>query len=216
MHRKARFRQKNQFIKVDYTEICTTSLSKHIGKGGRPGFCVENRAPGSVVGLKESRRIFNRSGRSLKFSPSNRSFRFADSLYESLGLVTIPLETPPGIPTIGVSLDVISADVPELLGMDVMDNHSLTPCTMSNRLIRRKVLDNKIHSHSYTIGDWSVPLKRYEGHLYAHMSIPFLTFFSKPQLLKLHRHFFHLSSENFYNLLKNARPEDTTPETQQF
>lgn len=171
-------------------------------------------APRSVFGLKEARRIFNRIGRSLQLRPSSRSFRFADSLYESLGVVKMPLETPPGIPSISVPLDVISADVPALLGLDVMDNHSLTPCTVSNRLIRRKVLDNKTHSHSYVIDDWSVPLKRYEGHLYANICVPVSTFFSKPQLLKLHRHFFHPSSEKLYKLSKKARPEDTTPETQ--
>ena len=35
------------------------------------------------------------------------------------------------------------------------------------------------------------------------------------QLLKLHRHFFHPSSEKLYKLLKRAHPADTTPETQQ-
>lgn len=191
MHRKVRIRHKTQWLgaKVDCTEICTTSLSKHTGKERRPGFCVYIGAPRSVVWLKEVMRMYNRIGRCLKLIPSNRKFRFADSEFESLGTAMIPLETPPGIPTIQVSLDVVSTDVPALLGRDVMDENSLTPCTVSNRLVKRTVVDHKNPSQSYTMNEWSVPLKRYEGHLYAQVSIPVLTFFSKPQLLKLHRHF---------------------------
>ena len=111
-------------------------------------------------------------------------------------------------------LDVISADIPALLGMDVMDENSLTPCTVSNRFIKRTVVDHQNSSQSYVMDGWSVPLKRYEGHLYAQMSLPVLTFFSTAQLQKLHRHLFHPSSEKLYKLLKKARLEDTTPETQ--
>ena len=162
---------------MDCPKICTSSLSKRTSKGGRPGFCVDIGAPRSVVGLKEARRLYNRIGRRLRLTPSNRTFRFADSEHESLGTIIIPLETPPGISTIQVCLDVVSADVPALLGMDVMDENSLTPCTVSNRLIKRTVADHKNPSHYYIMDDWSVPLKRHEGHLYAQVSIPVLTFF---------------------------------------
>lgn len=127
----------------------------------------------------------------------------------------IPLETPLSIPTIKVTLDAILADILALLGMDVMDANSLTACTVSNSFITRRIVDCKNTSQSYLIDDWSAPLKRHEGHLYAEMSLLVRTLFSKAQLLKLHRHFFHPSSEKLYRLLRKASPEDTTPETRQ-
>ena len=107
-HKKAKFRYKHSgnSTKVNCAEICTTSLSKQAAKGSRPGFCVDIGAPRSVVGLKEARRIYGCTGRRFQPRPSNRKFCFADSVFESLGTVMIPLETPPGIPTIKVTLIV--------------------------------------------------------------------------------------------------------------
>ena len=164
-HRKARLRHKSRWqgAKVDSTEIGTTSLSKEASKGRRTGFCVDIGAPRSFVGMKEAIRIFSCIGGHLKLVPPSRRCRFADSLYESIRVVMIPLKTPPGIPIIKASLDVILADVRALLGMD--DNHSLTPRRVSNRQIRRTVVDHRDPSHSYIINDCSVPLIRHEGHL---------------------------------------------------
>jgi hypothetical protein len=39
--------------------------------------------------------------------------------------------------------------------------------------------------------------------------------FFKSELTKMHRGFYHLSSENLLNLLKRARPDDTNQETMQ-
>ena len=45
--------------------------------------------------------------------------------------------TPPGMNPIMVKVDVVRADIPALLGMNLLDKESLTPCTISNRLIHR-------------------------------------------------------------------------------
>ena len=45
------------------------------------------------------------------------------------------------------------------------------------------------------------------------MCFPIDTFFSKPQLKKLHRNFCHPSADKLFKLLKRARPDETTPET---
>lgn len=49
----------------------------------------------------------------------------------------IPLFTPPVVHKVPVSMDVIDANIPALLGLDVFDSESLTPCTVSDRLINR-------------------------------------------------------------------------------
>lgn len=124
----------------------------------------------------------------------------------------IPLGTPPGVPTIQVLFGVISADVPDMMGMYVLDQHSLTPYTVSSRLIKTIIVEHG--DNSYAIYDWHVHLTRSDGHLNARYSVPALKMFTTQQLTKLHRQFFHPSSEKRYNLLRKVRPEDTTPETQ--
>ena len=86
------------------------------------GFCVDIGAPKSVVGYKEIKRIFARQGLRLgKLENSSSRFRFADTTFQSHGQVTIPLATSPGVPPIQVPLDVVSADIPALLGLDILD-----------------------------------------------------------------------------------------------
>lgn len=77
----------------------------------------------------------------------------------------IPLDKPPGIPTIIVLVDVISAGCPGLMGMDILHQHSFTPSTVTNQLIKRTIVDKG--DKYYAIYDCHIPLKRSDGHLYA-------------------------------------------------
>lgn len=79
--------------------------------------------------------------------------------------IMILLDTPPGIPTIPVLVDVISANVPALMEMDVLDQHLLTPCTVTNRLVKRTIVVEG--DNYYGMDDWYIPLTRFDGHLYA-------------------------------------------------
>lgn len=140
-------------------------------------------------------------------------FRFADSTYDSLGKINIPLRTPVGQPIIFVEMDVVTANIPALLGMDIMDKESLTPCTVSNRLIKRVPIGKAKGEIEYC-DQWHVPLTRSAStHLYAQMDFGVQIFFSKAQLLKIHRHFNHPSANKLFNLIKKARPEHATNET---
>ena len=130
----------------------------------------------------------------------------------------IPLATPTGIPPIWVSLDVVAADVPALLGLDVLYTHALLLDTFSNCLRKRIVLDKHGENDGKNedvsiIDEWIVPLERYHGHIYAPFGFSTRTFFTRPELVKLHRQFAHPSTHKLYNLLKRARPEEATPET---
>ncbi len=51
----------------------------------------------------------------------------------------LPLATPDGISLIYASLDVVSVDVPALLGLGVLDSESLFDDTVTNRLVKRVV-----------------------------------------------------------------------------
>ena len=92
-------------------------------KSRRPiGLCCDTGAPKSVVGTKELNRIFSALGmHRRKLQGSHHRFRFADITFESRGRVSLTLRTPPGIPAVIVELDVVEADIPALLGMDILD-----------------------------------------------------------------------------------------------
>lgn len=202
---------------VDCTEQCVTSLS--CCKGKRPGFCVDTGAPSSVIGLKELRRIANVYGRRLiRLRKSLKRFRFADASFNSLGQVEIPLATPGHLKPIYVNLDVVSADVPALLGLDILDTESLFPDTAMNQLTKKIILDNitdqdgKFHA-KFPVEEWSIPLMRHYGHIYVAFSFPSCVYFSITNLQKIHRQFAHTTVDKLYQLLKRARPEETTAET---
>ena len=139
----------------------------------RPGFCVDTGAPSSVIGLKELRRLPASFGRHLlRLKKSHKQFRFADASFESLGHIKIPLGTPPGVSPVYISLEVVSADVPALLGMDVLDAESLVADPCSNELKKRIVLQNiegtdGTRLDNVAVDKWSIPLTRYLGHIYA-------------------------------------------------
>ena len=66
-------------------------------------------------------------------------FLFPDVTLESLGQVSLLLATPPGKASIFVVMDVVPADIPPLLGMDVLDRESSIADTVAYRLTRSSV-----------------------------------------------------------------------------
>lgn len=103
-HRKACKKQKGAAIKINFSCIFVSDLRK-LNKSAKKaaGFCVDVGAPRSVIGLKDLHRF--RSMLSMKranLHPSENRFRFGDSVYDSLGQVTLQLDTPHGIPSIDV------------------------------------------------------------------------------------------------------------------
>ena len=154
----------------------------------------------------------------LQLRRSYKKFRFADALFSSLGSVDIPLLTPDRIPPIFITTDVVSADITALLGHDVLDSESLVADTFEGRLRKRiKVSDFKKSDgkqmSDIVIDAWSVPLSRHLGHIYASFVFSPRMYFTRIQLMKLHKKFAHPSAQKLCNLLKSSRPEDATPET---
>ena len=147
-----------------------------------------------------------------KLNSSHNRFRFADTTFKSLGTVTIPLAAPAGIKPIPVVLDIVDADIPALLGLDVLDKESLVADTVTNLLTKRTLLRLQNGQHRYR-DEWSIPLLRSRSrHVYAEMDFTPSTFFTRAQLTKIHRQFFHPSAEKLFKLLHRARPDEATPE----
>lgn len=76
--------------------------------------------------------------------PSQNLFNFSDAKYKSLGISMINLETPSGIPPIMIKMHVVSADIPDLLGINLLECETITPYTVSNTLINRVTVRVKI------------------------------------------------------------------------
>ena len=102
-----------------------------------------------------------------KILPSLNRFIFADSVYDSLGKVSIPLLKSPANHTVIVGMYVLNTDIPAPLCLGVLGKEFLTPCTVFNRLIKRVATKDIGGSVNYT-DEWSVPSRRSKGgHLYA-------------------------------------------------
>lgn len=195
-------------IEINYS-ITPTHTRDELLKNGRPiGFCIDIGTPRSVIGKQElSRLLHYLGGRGRKLRPSMNSFRFVDTVYESLGTTVFPLRTTSHVDTILVKIDVVGTNVPALLGLDAMDEHSLTPCIVTNMLVQRVVKNGK------TTDDWSIKITRAQSnHLFAPLQLLSLTGFTRVQLHKLHRQIFHTSPDKLFNLIRKARPEHASPE----
>jgi len=177
------------------------------------GFCADIGAPKSVIGRKQLSRIMTAVGvRKRKLKLSRNRFWFADTCFKSWER-SIAIEKPSNVPRVYVEMDVVDADIPALLGLDVLDRERLVADTVFNGLARR-VWVKKVNGRDIYIDEWFVPLVRSSsGHVYVSMDIGQHTFFSVAQLQRLHRQFYHPSAEKLFQLLRKARPEDVTPET---
>ena len=167
-HRKGYSRHKTAHTDVNITDVFVSKM-RRASRDRRPiGFCVDIGSPRCVFGIKELNRIFHSFGRRIPdLRQSHRLFRFGDMSCVSLGTCTIPVCTPPGIPSIQVEIDVVSAEFPALLGMNVLDSESLTPCTISNRLVHRQEIKRDGEESTF-VEKWSIPLVRAKSnHLFA-------------------------------------------------
>lgn len=94
--------------------------------------------------MEEFKRIRGQIGlHNMKIRPSKCGFKFANATYSSLGSIELPLHTTPSIPTIIVNMEIVPADVPALLGLDVLDEHQLTVDTVINILAKRRRVVNE-------------------------------------------------------------------------
>lgn len=166
------------------------------------------------MGRKEFNRIIAAFGHHRrKILPSKNKFTVADAVYESLGKITIPIGTPPGIPRVFVEIEIVNAEIPALLGMDIMNKGSITPCIVSNGLAKRVLVPQESECPKLE-DEWSIPIRRSRSsQLYVDMDISTSMFFTKPQISRLHRQFYHPSVQKLFNILKRARPNELISET---
>ena len=130
----------------DFQGICILSLEKQAKQGRRrPGFCAGAGAPLCAIGVKDLNRTWARSSNASKRMPqierSSSGFRFAGAALNSLGRISLPLKTPRRALPIFIALDATQADMPALLGLNALGEHSLCADAAANRLAKRVALN---------------------------------------------------------------------------
>lgn len=94
--------------------------------------------------------------------------------------------------------DVVDADVPLLIGLDYLDKEKLVPNNLQNKLICKAQ-------------NWELPITRRNGHMFVNWNVNTILF-TKYELYRLHRNFFHPSAAKLYNVLKRGFEEKCTPD----
>ena len=80
------------------------------------------------------------------------------------------LEIPENMPDIPVLLDVVPVSILALLGLDVLDSHSLLPDNVTNRLWNRIIVSE---SPLQFIDEWSVQMIRAGDTYMFHLRPPY-------------------------------------------
>lgn len=114
------------------------------------------------------------------FCRSLKKLKFTDASFQSLGLVDLPPETPPDIPLIYITLDVISVDVPAFIGLGATELQSVTSTTVHNEPLEFIVLHSRAAAISaLTNTPWDIPLVRQQYHVYTPTFTANYCFFSQ-------------------------------------
>lgn len=162
------------------------------------GICVDTGAEQSVAGLEQTQAYLSMAGKSWNRTQSNCFFKFGDTVYPSIGFIPIRIPTPHGT-VMEFNLNVVEANVPIILGLDLLDKEQLYIDNIDNILV---------HKHH----GWSLPLQRKRGHLYITWNYKDILY-TKRELQRLHLHFYHPTAKKLYNLVSRATPGQATPDT---
>lgn len=132
------------------------------------GACLDGGATRSVIGKRQALAYCRTFCQEFRLRPSDVTFIFGNGSSDSLGKIDIRLPTPQGT-FIPLSIDVVSADIPLLLGLDIMDKESL-------------VADNVLNVLDCRSSSWKLPIQRKYNHMFVcwgPQSIGFLSLSSK-------------------------------------
>ncbi len=154
------------------------------------GACVDTGAQQIAIGQIQAKSYCRRHNFKFKLHPPATRFRFGDGSYPSLGSTEIRIPIRNGS-FLSMQLAVVSADVPMLLGLDVLDSERLVANNVTNELQAQ-------------LSGCSMLLKRKFGPLYLCWGAKEVMY-TKPELVKLHRNFRHPSTGKLYEDIKRAR-----------
>jgi hypothetical protein len=162
------------------------------------GACIDTGAQKTVIGIHQAIAYCHMI--SIPFYPrrSPHSFRFGSDVQRSLGSIPIRIPTANGA-FLSVQVAVVDIDIPFLLGLEFLTKEFLYADTVDDILVCKS-------------GKWQVPLAHKFGHIYHDWSeTPIL--YTKSELIRLHKHFFHPSAPKMIDLIRRAKPEEADEAT---
>jgi hypothetical protein len=181
------------------TSLNVVEAGESQGRRSFQGDCLDTGAQTSVVGLAQAKAYCKYRGVQFKTKASNKAFRFGRQRQESLGELLVRLPLADGS-FVSVEMGVVDADIPMLVGLDVLDKYALAIDNVAN------VLDSRITGTK-------TPLARKLGHISLEFRKEDRVLFTTAELVKLHRAFVHPSAEKLLKLLKRVKPHDLPPDT---
>lgn len=187
----------DEWIYINYTtaDILRTTQDKGYYKRRYEifeGACLDTGAVRCVIGKGQAKAYCRDANMKYILTYSKLKFRFGDGGYPSLGKLIVRIPIPNGS-YIQINVDVVAAPIPLLLGLDVMD--------------REGVIANNVRNQLQNPGqEWYLPIIRKYGHMYITWDKNEVLF-TRPELIKLHRHFKHPDSQKLWNLIQRAKPD---------
>ena len=162
------------------------------------GAVMETGAQKSVIGMKQASAYCRYQKFDFPSVSSRAKFRFGVTVLPSGTMLHLFFATPGRLKIIRV--DIVDANIPLLIGLDILDEYSWNVLSVQNQL------------HSVT-ESWIMDLSRRGGHVTVEWDEFFYQFYSHEQLQKLHLHLMQPSSEKLFNLICRAKPEEVDDET---
>lgn len=152
-------------------------------------FCFDIDEPLSAVYAEQLNLILRCIGwEAILLLHSQRLFRFEDVTVRSLGLIKVTLQTRAHQCQVLILPDIFSVEIPALLSLEVLDSECRYADNLANRVANRQVTSKRGIPPKH-LEFWSVPLSRFDGHLYACTRFSKSTFCTAQQLRRLYRKF---------------------------
>lgn len=186
------------FKRVVKINISRPNSVRHYGDTFFEGACADTGAQRSVCGLAQAKAYCRARNEPFKLAKSPFSYKFGDGVRTSLGRMYVRIRVRKGN-FIGFWIDVVDADIPLLLGLDLLDKYDLVADNVDN-VLRSKVFG------------WTVPMKRAHGHMFVQWDLREILY-TRAELERLHLHFFHPSVQKLLNLLKRGTPNRVDKDT---
>lgn len=101
-----------------------------------------------------------------------------------------------------VLMDVVQANLPAQLGLDVLESECLYADNVTIRIVHRGMLSQRSERLKFR-EFWRVPLIRDDWLLYLSMKLPTYTFYTSEQTLRFFWKFAHLPVSKLFKLIKS-------------
>lgn len=162
------------------------------------GACLDTGASRSVVGRAQAESYCKYMGIPLMIEEQQKKvFKFGSQKAKSLGKAKfyIPYANDKRM---DIDIDVVDVNVPLLLGLPTLDEYKMYVNNVEDLIV-------------CTSPKWSSPITRKFGHLYYEWGNDIL--YTKQELERIHRHFYHPHPNRVFNLMKRAEDPEATAET---